>query len=483
VTVAVNGKAYKTDNKGKLQVPNLAYGDVTITAKKAGYKDVNYGAKLDFDPFFHKFGGQSQDAAVRSVELSMTATGIPVSFKVVDWLSGKPITTGEFSVADIVAKPDDQGVVTFKIPGTDASKATIHSSFGGTYTDKKFDVTLGDKSVPAITFVPGGKDYFVSKRSGVLSVYSSNLDGSNIETVVTGNGQETESTAFTVSPNGKYGILVSSRDGARNAKKNILQRVYVVDLTTKALRQVDEGLMVKFADWSGNTLVYTTTNFDTNGNTNQVTLRSVDTSNNRVYSFESADEINVSNVGFDKIIYQKVSLSPPASDDSPLLRVATINATSIKTLGTEVDEVNYLQLDFDRIAFQTTQDQSWHEYNLNTDQLKTVSQPSSDDNTIQFVATPDQSGSRRLMVQRIDGKYVLIAKDTATGAQKKLYSAGGLSGPVRWVGDAVIYRVATGKETADYVISLDGGEAKKIADVTAQAGSQEEDFGQRFSLY
>jgi hypothetical protein len=478
VAVTIDGKSYKTDAQGKLTVPNVPYGKISISTKKAGYQDVNYGVTLDQDPFLHRLGGQETDDAARKIELSLKATGIPVAFKVIDSLSGKPVSVGEFTIGDVVAKPDDQGLVSIKIPGTDDSKVAVSTNFGGKYVDQKFDVALDDtatpnvKTMPEIKVVPGGKHYFVSKRSGVLTVYSSNLDGSDVQPIIAGTGQETDSTAFAVSPDGKYGVLSSSRDGARNSKQDMLQRIYVVDLASKQLTKVDEGVGVTFADWSASTLVYTTTAYDATANNYPTTLRSVDTSSKRVYNFESADFISVGTVAFDKVVYQKYVSTGPDAITSPILRVSPVNAAAMKTLGEKTDFGTYLQLDFDRIAFKTGHDQAWHEYNLNTDQSKSISQPSSGSNTIQYISTAQGGGDRRLMIDRVDGKYTLFVKDMSTGATTPLYGADGLGGPISWVGDVITYRVVNSQETADYAISLNGGKPVKITDVTATSSTQ-----------
>lgn len=483
VAVTVNGKSYKTDDKGTVKASGVPYGKSAITAKKTGYQDTSYGVTLDFDPFLHLFGGKAQDDAARNVELSMKATGMPVSFKVVDWLSGQPVTVGDFTVSDVVAKPDAGGLVSLKIPGTDDSKATVSASFGGKYIDKQFEVTIGANTPQTVSVVPGGKHYFVSKRSGVLTVYSSNMDGTDAQAIVTGTGQETDATAFAVSPDGKYGVLSSTRDGERNAKRDLLQRLYVVNLSSKELTRVDEAVRIYFADWSEDTLVYTVYDYDSTGNSYQSTLRSVDAGDKRVNNFESASNINVYTVAFDKVVYEKYVSSGDDHANSPILRAANANGTSIKTLGNKFAYNSYTQLDFDRVAFKTEQDQAWHEYNLNTDSLKTIAQPSSGSNTQQYLSTANSDGSKRLMIDRIDGKYSLIVKDTGTGESKTLYSAGGLGGPIRWMGDVIVYRVVTSQETADYAVSINGGDPKKITDVTATASTQDAVVDQRFRFY
>jgi hypothetical protein len=466
VAVTVNGVTYHTDSKGKLQIPNVPYGTATITAKKAGFQDVSYGVSLDFDPFLHKFGGKSTDDAARNVTLSMKGVGIPVSFKLTDWLSGKPVTVGDFTVGDVVAKPDDQGLVSLRVPGTDATKVTVGASFGGAYVDKTFDVTLGSAQVPVVQLVPGGKHYFLSNRSGATTLYSANLDGTDVQPIVTGTGKETDATTFAVSPDGKYGVLSSSRDGAQNAKHDTLQRVYVVDLATKQITRVDEGVNVSFADWSGDELIYTTTGFAADTNTYTRTLRGVDVSDKRVYNFETADDIAVATVASGKVLYVRYTSTGPDKTSSPLLRVAPVNATTSKTLGDQVNySADYYQLDYNRVTFKTTQDQAWHEYAIGNDQLKTVAIPSASDNTLRYLGTTSSDGGKYLYVDRVDGKYTLLLRqgtETTT-----LYGADGLSGPIRWINDDTItYRVTTPSGTSDYVVSLKGGQAKKITDAT-----------------
>jgi len=480
VAVVVNGVTYHTDSKGQLKVPHMPYGNATITATKNGFQNVSYGVVLDFDPFLYKFGGKATDDAARNITLSLKSTGIPVAFKVVDWLSGNPVTTGEFAIGDVVAKPDDQGLVSLKVPGTDAQSVTVNATFGGVYVDKKFDVAL-TSSTPTIQMIPGGRDYFLSKKSGVWTVYGANLDGSDTQPIVTGTGQETDATSFAVSPDGKYGVLSSSRDGARNAHHDLLQRIYIVNLTTKQITRVDEGVNVTFADWSGNELLYTTTGYDQNNNDFPVTLRGVDVASQRVYNFETADDVSVATVGAGRVVYMRTSNSGPDKESSPVLREAPVNATTSQTLGDQVSYDSYIQQDESRINFKTAQDQSWHEYNLSSDQLKTIEQPSTGSNTVQYLSTTSSDGNTHLMIDRVDGRYTLFAKDNS-GKQTVLYGEVGLSAPIRWLSDhVVLFRVNSSTGVADYVVSLETGKHQKVTDVTDFSTGT--DQNQRFSFY
>jgi hypothetical protein len=164
------------------------------------------------------------------------------------------------------------------------------------------------------------------------------------------------------------------------------------------------------------------------------------------------------------------------------LRIAPANATTSKTLGDQVGYDGYYQLDYDRIAFKTAQDQAWHEYNITTDQLKSISLPSSSDNSLRYLSTTSSDGSKQLFIDRVDGKYSLILRQGTESTT--LYGVDGLSGPIRWITDDIItYRVALPSGTSDFVVSLKGGQAKKVTDSTPSMTKKVPDDDPRLMLY
>jgi hypothetical protein len=86
-----------------------------------------------------------------------------------------------------------------------------------------------------------------------------------------------------------------------------------------------------------------------------------------------------------------------------------------------------------------------------------------------YVDSPD--GKRSLWVDTRDGKGVLLAYNVTDKKDETLRSQSGLKAPVRWLNNStVIYRIQTEQETADYALSLQGGEPVKIVDVTSTGG-------------
>lgn len=453
--VTVNGRQYRTDENGTVVITDQPYGEATINVSKSGYDPVQTTRNLGFNP---QLG--SNDT---TIQLSLTAVGMPVSFKVMNWLSGKPIPGGKFQVGDVKAASDEAGLVTLKVPPSDSKKVSVQSLLESAFINKTFDIQLEAAEAPTIEFVPAGKDYFLSNRNGALGVYSANLDGSDVQIVVPGTGREILSTLLTISPDGTYGVLASSRDGAKSEGAP-LQRLYLIDLTTKRLTQIDEGrAFTFFAEWTGDTLVYVRQNVGGSSAT-QVSLRSLTVSGGKTADVEA----NVSAfhsviTGYQQVVFNETILikGDPQATQQKLISVDLRNGSRTELAQ---NTTTIVQTDFDTVAFQLSPDQSWHELNLNTGKRKTIAQPSIIGSRT-FFGTPSQDGKRRIIIERIDGKPALIAKTTTEGAEKQLHTAAGLGSPIRWVGNEIIFRITTDSQTADYAISPAGGQPRKISDV------------------
>ena len=62
---------------------------------------------------------------------------------------------------------------------------------------------------------------------------------------------------------------------------------------------------------------------------------------------------------------------------------------------------------------------------------------------------------------------MLVIYEIASKKEQTLVARSGLSQPLVWLSaSTLIFRVETGNETADYVVSTEGGEPQKVRDVT-----------------
>lgn len=457
VKVTINGTEFTSNDEGVAQT-QVFYGPIVAIASKSGYDVANYSDFYDFDPFFNLLGNEPKNGAERSIDMQLKSVGLPLTFTAKDWLTGGAVTKGKFSVGDVVAEPNAQGVVSLRVPPTDNTAVKVKATFNGTHNDIEFEVKIQEIPEQVFEFVPFGKDYFVSKRSGQFAVYSSNLDGSQLSEIIPSSANETAAIDFAVSPSGKFAALASTREGKKDSSGQLLQKLYLVNLANNQLTGLDEGRWFDFIDWSGDTLVYTTAASATSAQR----LSSVDLATSTKVDLGSAATYGTARVSLSSVIYQvNHGSGESAATNNPELRAVPVKGGTEKNIGNKVDVVT--QTAFDKVAYQTS-DKAWHQYSVNTGQVTNIAAPTSLTRAYLNSTSPD--GQTRLLVDRIDGKNTLIAENVASGQEKQLYAAAGLQGPVRWVGNVIVFRVVDSTQSADYAISASGGQPKKITDVT-----------------
>lgn len=443
VTVVVNGHEYHTNDEGRLQI-EVPYGQTKVVISKQGYEGATRDILLDFDPFFYYLGGKQADKDARNIQAMLKSVGIPVTFTAKDWFTGLPIIHAKFIVGDIITEPKEDGAVTMTVPATDAKTVPMRATFASNYAETVVELKMVSEPQEFV-FVPAGKNYFVSKRSGQLAVYASNLDGSEVTQVVPGSPNETGDIAFTVSPDGRYGVLASTRETARDPFGSLQQKLYIVDLSTNTLRAVDTALGFTFADWSDGRLVYTA-RFTQNGSSVR-RLASADPASGAVTNLATHSSFTVVRASLGSAVYV---------NGTKELRTVKIKGGTDKMLGANVTRL--AQADAARFVYQIA-GSSWHYYDVNTDQVGNTTTPASVHRA--FLAASSADNQLKLVFDTLDGTQTLIARRIADGHETRLYAGHNLRGPVRWVGNVAVYRAGP----ADYAVSPYGGQPKKIADV------------------
>ena len=454
-TVTINNKAYQTDEKGSLQV-TLPYGPVHIVVSKQGYEPITKDQTLDFDPFFNKLGGQAADNALRNLSFELKNVGVLVTFTAKDWLTGNVLSAGTFSAGDVAAMPDSGGVVTLALPATDAKTVQVAATFGGGYADTVVEVPVG-ATKPEITFLPAGKDYFLSKRSGQYGVYSSALDGSQVAEVVPPAANESGDITLSVSPSQKYAVLGSTREVTRDTFGNVQQKLYLIDLASNKLTPLDTALRFRVADWVGDTVVYTA-ELRGSGGSVQARLGSVDAPAAKQTNLATSSSFTVVRVRLNSAVYL-------LGDGE--LRTVNVKGGTEKSLGTGIS--NLTQTDANHVAFQTA-DSSWHQYDVNADQLTNATTPTTIARA--FMAATSADGQTQLVLDLVDGKPTLIAKNVGSGKETTLYTGADVGTPIRWVGNVAVYRAGS----ADFAVSPAGGTPKKITEVSPSIAANHDYF-------
>lgn len=241
-SITLDGKAMTTNNKGQATI-KVSVGSQKLTISKKYYASLSRGVLV---------GLRSKGTQT----LQLQAIGRQVPLKVVNIISGLPISNVEISAAGTSAKTDKNGQVTIVLPADKTQAAATVSGSG--YNNLATTIQITASVVPDNTFklAPGGKVYFLSNASGNIDVVSTNLDGSNRQTVLAGTGNEDpNNTILLNSPDWKYLALLTQRtsDSTQDA-------IYLISTSDNKLTTLDNGTNVNFnpIGWSNNDyFVYT----------------------------------------------------------------------------------------------------------------------------------------------------------------------------------------------------------------------------------
>lgn len=466
-SVSVDGRTYMSGNVPHVAIPNLKYGQHDIVVSKQGYTPYAGRATVDLDPYF----GVLASPAPQPVIAQLVASGTKVTFLAKDWTSGTPLRQGEFKVGDRTSRPNEKGEVTIVAPPSDSGQVVVEARFKEDYLSKTFTVKVTD-AAQEVLFVPSARHYFVSKRSGVYSIYSMYLDGSDMKEVIKGTPQETQSIQFAVSPNGKRAVMVSTREGTRNEQGNLLQKLYLVDLSNGTLEHLDSGMYMQLFDWANETIAYSYGYSDPKETFSRTRLRTLNTLTNNRYDIATTTgyfgQVYVTHQTL--LFTQGESANQPGAEKGMMVKTSGLKGENGKELASGIGLLR--QLGFDTFAYENV-DKKWSEFNINTGRTKPRDIPS-DEGSI-YLATQNEK-QERLLVDFVDGKQVVMMQK-GDGANTELAAQNGIVGPIRFLSPTTLtYRIMTQTETADYAVSTLGGEPKKITDVTASSYGQQAFF-------
>lgn len=228
------------DSQGKATV-DMPVGRADITITKRYYKTQK---ETIFVPL--------RKPGVNTIYLMATGRQVPV--KVVNKITGQPISDAVVSAAGTSSQTGADGTATVVLP---ADKATVPATIAPLGTDyNKAEVTIqvsthpGDSDTFQLT--PSGHVYFLSNLSGNIDVVSTNLDGTGRKTVLAGTGNEDPSgTLLRASSDWHYLVLLSKRDA------NKYPMLYLIDTTDNSATTMDstDGPYTLIG-WSGHRFVY-----------------------------------------------------------------------------------------------------------------------------------------------------------------------------------------------------------------------------------
>jgi hypothetical protein len=449
VAVTLNGDKAVTDHDGVAKFKELKLGDYELDIKRVAF--AKHHQKITIGWGSNPLGS-----------FKLRATGTQYTILVKDFVSGKPIEGVEANSDEAVAQSDKNGKIILTVDDTDITKLTAVVSSKG-YRDEPVEV-LADSTAPTqVVMVPAVKDVYVSKQSGKYDVYSSDLDGKDRKLILAGTGSENATISLVVSPDGQRAAMVSTRDNIRDDDGFILQALTIINLAESTSVTIDHAEQIQLVDWVDSRLVY------------RLTLAGASASNaqrNRLvsYNYDSNARIQLATANqFNAIFSVKGYVYYTASSTDTQ---ATMGLFRIKTDGTDRKRLTTSEIWTTlRTGYNTAliqQPDGWVAYDLASGQVSKADAPSS---VVTFSFADDSKNEHSLWTDTRDGSGVLLLHDVAKNTDKVLKTQDGIAYPVRWLTDkTILYRVATSNESADYAISVDGGEARKISDVTATYG-------------
>ncbi|HET7673651.1 MAG TPA: hypothetical protein VFK11_04030 [Candidatus Saccharimonadales bacterium] len=452
VEVSIDDLTAKTDKAGNVKLEQIKLGEQILSVKKPAFADINRDIVV---------GWGSNPLG----DVGMTAVGSRYKFEIVDYVSGKAVTSAEAVSGDASARADKKGEIILVVADQDESDVTVHINAKG-YREAKLNLKVGDKQSHLIKLVPDKKHAFVSKRSGKYDLYKIDADGKNEQVVLEGTGEESEDGIF-ILPDGNSNLIayVSTRGDKHSDDGTVLSDLMLIDLGDNSVKTVDYSERIQPIGFIGGKLVYA-----------RIVPNEADDSSSRqqiiAYDVQSKEQkvLTKANYFNDLIAVKGAVYYAPSAYKSSKKGFFSINPDGSGKKSISGDEAwSIFRTTYDKLDVAVGEEQDWYEYDTVSGSFNALNSPPPSQKSRLYTESPD--GKKAAWVDERDGKGVLIIYDISAGQDNVLYTQSGLSNPVSWLDDQhLVYRVSTSAETADYVISISGGKPKKIRDVTNTAG-------------
>ena len=447
VQVTLGNQTVKTDAKGKASLAHLKLGRQTLTIKKRAFAEVSKPVTLGWgsNPLGNK---------------ALQPVGAQYSLYVTDWLSGKPVTGAEASSGDYDGVSDKEGklVLTIDASASDQLSIKVQSK---DYRTETIALDLNTKATIDVKLVPSRKHVFVSKRSGKYDLFKIDVDGQNEQLVLAGTGNEGDPMSILPHPTNEITAFVSTRGNTRNADGYLMNTLSIIDLSDNDVQSVAQSEDIRLLGWSGDRLVFIQVAAGASApNDKRQRLISYD------YKTGQKTELASSNNFNDALLVDTTVYYAPGNVYNVTVTnhfySQRVDGSNKKAL-VDGEIWTVFRTAYDKLAL--SGDQMWYDFKLGDTKAYRRSGAPSNLQDVAYVDNRDASST--LWVEERDGKNTLLLSQASGGDDKVLKTQAGLQSPLRWLNDqTVIYRVQTPGESADYVLSTQGGEAKKIRDVT-----------------
>lgn len=457
VQVSAAGVTGQTGSNGEVKLEHLKLGSTNLTIDKRAFASIK-------KPIVIGWGSNPLG------KFRVSAVGAQYVFIIQDFLSGKPIEKAELSSGEGNAVADKDGKVTLTLDnnGKTDDEILVISVSAENYRTETIETKVGSKDSQTVKLVPARKHVFVSKRSGKYDIYTIDVDGKNEKKIISATGLERDNLALLPGNSGDRAALVASRENVRNKDGYLLTTLYQVDTKTGSLTKIDQSEDIRLVGWSSeDRLAYVKVAAGASaGNPKRYRLMSY---NGKTASDQK--ELASSNYFNDVLMISNrlyYSLSDNYDD------TATLGFYSLQFDGSAATKISEKEIwDVYRTAYDTLQLDASGDYIT----YKVGSSPPSLTSNTTTPALEDRDytdsldGKASLWVDQRDGKDLLLIFDKTANKDTTLLSKKGLKQPLYWLtATVVVVRVSDGKEVADYILDIRGGEARKILDVSDTKG-------------
>ena len=451
VEVRIANQQARTDIEGKVTLTGLKLGNQTLTIKKPAFADVEKKITL---------GWGSNPLG----EITLTPVGSQYTFKLSDFVSDKPIKRAEATSNEASAVSNENGEIILTMPNSKDTQFEVSIS-AENYRTEKITLEVANKQLKEIKMVPAHKLAFVSKRSGKYDLYKIDVDGKNEQKILAGTGTEREDSMAIV-PHLTKNIVafVSSRGNTRNQDGYVLNSLNIIDLDTNEVKKIADSERIQIIGWQDNRLVFVKV-------AQGASAASSDRHKLVSYDLEKDESKELASTNYFNdvmLVRGTVYYSPALYKVNGPVGLFKVNADgSNKQTISDKEVWNLFRTSYDNIAASVGQD--WYDYKISDNKFTHANNPPAQLKS--RVYTDGPSNKLALWTEDRDGKGVLLSYDISANKDDVLFSRSGLKGPLQWLdNDHVVFRVSNEQESADYVMSLAGGEPKKVANVTNIAG-------------
>jgi hypothetical protein len=461
-----------------------------VVKAKVGKRSATVSKQYYTSATVNVFVGVSAGKNVSDIHLNATGRQVPI--KVVNKVTGAPISNAEIAVLNTDAKTDDSGTATIVLPTGAPTRSVTVSASGYNNLSAKVSVVSNVSSANTFALTPSGRVYFLSNLSGNIDVVSTNLDGHDRKTVVAGTGTEDPNTTVLLASNDwQYLSLLSKRDNGQNGK------LYLINTSNNQLTTIDGGSTdyINPVGWSDHSFVYTLVdNGVLTGGNGQTYLKSYDADSGKTTTIDQtsagqsqvgtqtsnvAQAISFVNIVNTKVVYGLTWSSNPATvstnNDNEILsaNIDGSDKTNLKTisipLNTYSTYMSALEAKPGSLQIQSSVGAQlpnvyfvYNDKNNSVTQTNTISDSTyaqEAQDKITYLASP--SGNQTFWAEQRDGKSTLFVGDADGNNSNQIASLSDYT-TYAWYSDKYILVEKGGSEL--YIMPAGGGQALKISD-------------------